>query len=125
MDENVRKKLRKRMRLIEGQVKGVDRMIEEGRDLDGILTQLSAIQSAARAAAVLILLERMLDHVRRSVGDTVLQCVEDCPVCHQADRLSEALSATDYSTLLEEIARLPLRQLVTTSQISQEGGDRA
>ena len=125
MDESVRKKLRKRLRLIEGQVKGVDRMIEEGRDYDGILTQLSAIQSAARAAAVLILLERMLDHVRRSVGDTVLQCVEDCPVCHQADRLAEALSTTDYSTLLEEVARLPLRQLVTTSQISYEGGDSA
>ena len=108
------------MRRIEGQVKGVERMIEEGRDATSILTQLSAIQSAARAAAELILLERMIERVRQSVGDVVVRCVGDCPVCGQADDLAEALARADYTALFTEIGRLPLPQVVPMSQISAD-----
>lgn len=108
------------MRRIEGQVKGVERMIEEGRDDTSILTQLSAIQSATRAAAELILLERMIERVRQSVGEALVRCVDDCPVCGQADALAEALARADYSALLTEIGRLPLPQMVSMSRISAE-----
>lgn len=125
--ELLRQTLRKRLRLIEGQVKGVERMLDEGRDDAGILTQLSAIQSAARAAAELILLERMIEHVRRSVGEVVISCVGDCPICGQGENLAEALSRADYSALLTEIGRLPLPHMVSTSRISAgrdpEGGE--
>jgi len=119
--------LRQRLRRIEGQVKGVERMIEEGRDDVSILTQLSAIQSAARATAELILLQRMIDRVRQSVGDVVVRCVADCPICGQADNLAEALAQADYSSLLTEIGRLPLPQVISMSQIhadmTSEGGE--
>lgn len=124
--ELLRQTLRKRLRLIEGQVKGVERMLDEGRDDTGILTQLSAIQSAARAAAELILLEHMIERVRQSVSAVVVQCVGDCPICGQAENLADALGSADYSSLLREIGRLPLPQLVTTPQISAgkpEGGE--
>jgi len=112
------------MRRIEGQVKGVERMIEDGRDDTSILTQLSAIQSATRATAELILLERMIERVRESVGAALVRCVGDCPVCGgQADNLAEAFAHADYSALLAEIGRLPLPQVVSMSQISEEGGE--
>lgn len=124
--EQLRDTLRKRLRLIEGQVKGVERMLDDGRDDTGILTQLSAIQSAARAAAELILLEHMIERVRQSVSAVVVQCVGDCPICGHAEGLADALGSADYSSLLREIGRLPLPQLVMTSQISTgspEGGE--
>lgn len=42
----------RRMRRIEGQARGVQRMINEGRDCIDILTQLSALRSAAYGASV-------------------------------------------------------------------------
>lgn len=123
MDTQIRQTLRQRLRRIEGQVKGVERMIDEGRDDTSILTQLSAIQSAARSAAELILLERMIERVRQSVGDVMVRCVGDCPVCGQADNLAEALAQADYSALLADIGRLPLPQFVSISQIQEEGGE--
>jgi DNA-binding FrmR family transcriptional regulator len=120
METQLLQTLRQRMRRIEGQVKGVERMIEEGRDDTSILTQLSAIQSAARAAAELILLERMIERVRQSIGDVVVKCASDCPVCGQADDLAEALARADYSALLAEIVRLPLPHVVSMSQISAD-----
>src|SRR5437762_1080941 len=99
-------------------------MIDEGRDDTSILTQLSAIQSAARSAAELILLERMIERVRQSVGDLAVRCVGHCPVwAGQAYNLTEALAHADYSTLLAEIGRLPLPQVVPISQISIKGGE--
>lgn len=52
-----------RLRRIEGQVRGIQRMLEEGRDCEGILTQLMAIRSGIEQVS-LILLDR---HVERCV----------------------------------------------------------
>ena len=123
MESQIRQTLQQRLRRIEGQVKGVERMIDEGRDDTSILTQLSAIQSAARSAAELILLERMIDRVRQSVGDVIVRCVGDCPVCGQADNLAEALAHADYSSLLAEIGRLPIPQVVSSHKFSEKGGE--
>lgn len=123
MESQIRQTLQQRLRRIEGQVKGVERMIDEGRDDTSILTQLSAIQSAARSAAELILLERMIERVRQSIGDVVVRCVGDCPVCGQADSLAEALAQADYSSLLTEIGRLPIPQVVASHKFSEKGGE--
>ncbi len=43
-----------RMRRIEGQARGVQRMVREGRDCLEILTQLASLRSAAYGASVLL-----------------------------------------------------------------------
>jgi DNA-binding FrmR family transcriptional regulator len=43
-----------RMRRIEGQVRGVQRMIEEGRECPEILQQMSAVRSAMHQASLLL-----------------------------------------------------------------------
>lgn len=54
-----------RLRRIEGQVRGVQRMIEEDKYCVDVLTQLSAIIAGSRAAGLLIL----EDHIRGCVVD--------------------------------------------------------
>jgi DNA-binding FrmR family transcriptional regulator len=44
-----------RLRRIEGQVRGVERMIEDGRDCESIITQLGAVRSATESVAALLL----------------------------------------------------------------------
>ena len=48
-------KILNRLRRIEGQVRGLQRMIEEGRDCHEILTQLAGVRSALDAAGAQIL----------------------------------------------------------------------
>lgn len=45
----------KRLRRIEGQVRGLQKMIENGRDCESIVTQLAAIRSAIEGVAALLL----------------------------------------------------------------------
>lgn len=47
----------KRLRRIEGQVRGLQKMVAEGRPCDEVLTQMTATKKAMEAAATLILHE--------------------------------------------------------------------
>jgi CsoR family transcriptional regulator, copper-sensing transcriptional repressor len=52
-----REKLINRLQRLEGQVRGICRMIEEGRDCQDVLTQLAAIRGAAHQASIVAVRE--------------------------------------------------------------------
>ena len=56
-----------RLKRIEGQVRGVQRMVEEGRDCRAILNQLTAVRAAAYQVSVL-LVRRIEIHRRPGAG---------------------------------------------------------
>lgn len=56
--------LTKRLHRIEGQVRGLERMVEEDRYCIDVLTQITAVQSAIDAVA----LHLLSDHVRHCVA---------------------------------------------------------
>jgi len=45
----------KRLKRIEGQIRGIQKMIEEGRDCESIITQLGAVRSAIEGVGALML----------------------------------------------------------------------
>lgn len=51
----------KRLRRVEGQVKGIQKMVEEGKMCEDILIQISAVRSAMNAVGGLILENYMKD----------------------------------------------------------------
>ena len=57
--------LHRRVARVEGQVRGIGRMIEEDRDCVDVLTQIGATQAALDAVAFALL----EDHVRRRLGE--------------------------------------------------------
>jgi len=65
LSEGVRRDLVQRLRKIEGQARGIQRMIEEGRDCQEILDQLASVQVATR-------------NVRRELAKAYLiRCLEE------------------------------------------------
>ncbi len=71
----------KRLRRIEGQVRGVERMVEENRYCIDVVTQVTAIQAALDKVA----LELLSDHAAH--------CVVGAPEDQQADRTEELMGA--------------------------------
>jgi DNA-binding FrmR family transcriptional regulator len=47
--------LLKRLRRIEGQIRGIEKMITDSRDCESVVTQLAAVRSAIESAGALIL----------------------------------------------------------------------
>jgi DNA-binding FrmR family transcriptional regulator len=64
-----KERLRNRLARIEGQVRGLQRMVEEEADCVEVLTQIASVVSASKRVA-LILLEDHVEHcVREAIGD--------------------------------------------------------
>jgi DNA-binding FrmR family transcriptional regulator len=80
-DPDAKIKLLRRVRRIEGQARGVARMIEDDRDCSEILQQLAAVRSAAHQATVAL--------VRSYATECV---VSDASAEQIADALAVALS---------------------------------
>jgi DNA-binding FrmR family transcriptional regulator len=76
-----KEQLLKRLRRIEGQVGGIERMVEEDRYCIDVLTQISAVQAALDKVA----LGLMDDHARH--------CVVGGPDAKKEDRTSELMAA--------------------------------
>jgi CsoR family transcriptional regulator, copper-sensing transcriptional repressor len=76
-----KEQLLKRLRRIEGQVRGVERMVEEDRYCIDVLTQISAVQAALDKVA----LGLMDDHARH--------CVLEGPAEERRDRTDELMGA--------------------------------
>lgn len=57
--------LLRRLKKVEGQVRGIEKMIVEGRDCESLITQLAAIRSAVESVGALMLNNYMKLCVRR------------------------------------------------------------
>jgi DNA-binding FrmR family transcriptional regulator len=79
-------RIQTRLRRLEGQVRGVQRMIEEEAYCVDVLTQLSAIIAAARGVGMLVL----EDHIRG--------CVVGAPEDEREERLDELTQAIERFT---------------------------
>lgn len=67
-NEQARNEAITRLRRIEGQIRGLQRMLEEGQDCEAILTQLMAARAALDKAGLFIV-ERHLDECLRGTAD--------------------------------------------------------
>ncbi len=73
VDEELRQNALKRLRRIEGQVRGLHKMVEEGRYCADILTQVSSVQEALGGVGKLLLKNHLKHCVTHAVvsGDSV------------------------------------------------------
>ena len=70
MQTDLRKSVISRLRRIEGQVRGVQRMIEEEADCGEILNQIAAIKSAVNHAGIVIFENHARQCINKSLNET-------------------------------------------------------
>jgi DNA-binding FrmR family transcriptional regulator len=82
-----REQLIKRVNRLEGQVRGIGRMIEEDRYCIDIVNQLTAVQAAARELS----LQLLEGHVRHCVADAVREDNAEPMVRELVETLGKAM----------------------------------
>lgn len=68
MLENVEQDVLLRLKKIEGQIKGLQKMIEEGRDCSEIVHQLAAARKALDKVGFIIFSQRLQECIQRKSG---------------------------------------------------------
>jgi DNA-binding FrmR family transcriptional regulator len=101
MDEQVRHELSSRLSRVEGQARGVKKMLDEGQDEATILVQLLALQQASRAAATFLVKVRAADCIREQVRAALSACPGECDHCHELEAVDQALAELDLDALLQ------------------------
>lgn len=66
---NDKEAILRRLRFIEGHVRGVQQMVRDDRDWLDVVTQIGALQAAGRAVALLVLRDHLRRCVTRAAGD--------------------------------------------------------
>ena len=75
-DAEERKRILNRLKRLEGQIRGLQTMVEAGQGCDAVLTQVMAAKSALNQAGLLIIAHSMKDCVRESGTDSVDEAVD-------------------------------------------------
>ncbi len=63
-------KVMNRVKRMEGQLRGILRMMEEGKDCKEVITQLSAVRSGVDRVIGIVVSENLVECVIQSEGDT-------------------------------------------------------
>jgi len=90
-----------RLSRIEGQARGVKKMVEEGQDEAAILVQLMAMQKATRAATTTLVKARAIACIRDQVRTALSACPGDCDHCDELEAIDQALADLDLDALLQ------------------------
>ncbi|HAX25608.1 MAG TPA: metal-sensitive transcriptional regulator [Thermomicrobiales bacterium] len=64
LDADIREDMIQRLKRIEGQARGIQKMIDEGRDCSDVMTQISAMRSASHSLSTELLEEFALHCLR-------------------------------------------------------------
>jgi len=68
--ENTKKDILRRLNKIEGQVKGIQRMIESEKQCGDVLTQISAVRAATNKVGILLLERYSKNCILNSINST-------------------------------------------------------
>lgn len=76
-DEEEKKKLTRRLSIIEGQVRGIKQMIEDDRYCDDILIQITAITNSLKNLGTEMLKSHLSTCVIKDIQDGRLEVIDD------------------------------------------------
>ena len=77
MSEEAKADLGKRLRRLEGQVRGVQKMLDEDRDCQEMVQQLAAIRSAAHQASLILVRSYAAECLRDESRDATQQAINE------------------------------------------------
>jgi DNA-binding FrmR family transcriptional regulator len=75
-----RRRILNRLKRLEGQIRGLQTMVDSGKDCDAVLTQVMAAKSALNQVSLLI------------VGHSMKSCLRDSPASTKDEIVDQALS---------------------------------
>ena len=104
-NDGVKDDLQQRLKRVEGQVRGVQRMLDENRDCQAVLQQLTAIRSAVNQASLIL--------VRAHATQCLLSPFDDETPEQMVDKLVSTLAGFPLTTLVQ-----PLQAEEQASKIS-------
>ena len=76
-DDNTKKQLTNRLNRIEGQIRGIKKMIEEDRYCNDVLIQLAAVESSVKSLSNQVLENHLLTCISNDIENGNLEVIDE------------------------------------------------
>ena len=106
MEDTERHALSQRLRRIEGQARGIQKMLADGAEASALLIQLMALQHAARAAATALVKAQATERIRAQIRTALASCPGSCNHCDELEAVDRALDELDLDALVQAHLKL-------------------
>jgi DNA-binding FrmR family transcriptional regulator len=101
MDESQQRDLSQRLSRIEGQARGIRKMVDTQQETAAVLVQLMALMKATRAAAAFLVKAQAIASIREQIHQALTSCPGACDHCDELVAIDRTLDDLDFETLLQ------------------------
>ena len=101
-----KKEIVKRLHYIKGQLAGVEKMLEDGRIVKDVYTQLKAAERALHQAIYGVLDDQLKKHFAEVLVERLALCPGDCDDAERLQFLKAEFSKLNLKELIDELAWL-------------------
>ncbi len=100
------KEIAKRLHYIKGQLAGVEKMLEDGRKVKDVYTQLKAIERALHQAIYGVFDDQLKKHFAGVLAERLALCPGDCDDAERLQFLRTEFANLGLKELIDELAWL-------------------
>ncbi len=120
LEQNEKKAILKRLRFIEGQIRGVEKMIEEDRLVQDIFVQLKAIEKGINKAIYVVFEEQLKKRLAEVLSERLATCPGNCSDAERLQFTRKQFASLDLKGVIESLSWLSGRQQNALSPLAEK-----
>lgn len=101
-----KKEIIKRLHFIKGQIDGIEKMLDNGRAVKDIYTQLKAVEKGIHQAIYGVFDDQLKKHFAEVLSERLTLCPGDCDDAERLQFLKTEFARLDLKELINELAWL-------------------
>ncbi len=106
LDQQEKKVILKRLRYVEGQIRGIQKMIENDRALPQIFTQLKAMEQGIHKVIHVVFEEQLKKHLAEVLSKRLAACPGNCSDAERLQYTRQQFAMLDLKGVIQSISWL-------------------
>jgi DNA-binding FrmR family transcriptional regulator len=120
LEQNEKKAILKRLRFIEGQVRGVEKMIEEDRSVQDIFVQLKALEQGINKAIYVVFEEQLKKRLAEVLSERLAACPGNCSDAERLQFTRKQFASLDLKGVIDSLSWLSGHQQNALSPLGEK-----
>jgi DNA-binding FrmR family transcriptional regulator len=109
-DHKEKKNIIKRLNYIKGQIEGVEKMIEKGREYKEVFIQLKAVEGALNKLIYTVFAETLKKQLAEALSQRLMECPGNCELAEYPQFLRKEFGKLNIEEIIQAIDKLSVKQ---------------
>jgi len=109
-DHKEKKNIIKRLNYINGQIEGVEKMIEKGREYKEVFIQLKAVEGALNKLIYTVFAETLKKQLAEALSQRLMECPGNCELAEYLQFLRKEFGKLNIEEIIQAIDKLSVKQ---------------